>query len=609
VRFAAVLLGLVLLLAVPLPAYADPSPASSNAVVEQVLDVNGPPEPGSAKPVHLDARVFRPGDDKPAPAILLAHGFGGSWHDMEPMARQLAEAGFLVVVWTSRGLGDSGGMMHLADRRYEARDVSAIIDLLPGLPVIMNNGDPVVAVAGVSYGGAIALQAAAIDPRIDAVVPIATWADLAAAFFPNALGTDDVPTSPVGMPVGGLADTSQLGPLQVLWLTRFFATVNPSGGFTCGRIADTWCSSFIVAALNGAPSAAMLTAMQFSSPVEVLDRITVPVLVVPGDNDTLFGLDQSALMIHGLTASPSVSVRWFSGGHDTAGFTNLTDTDINALIGWLRQTLAGAAPAASFTYPVPRKDGQTAWFSVAGYPGIGTTASVQWTTLEPDDAQPVTITSPDSGEPASLTDVVDPAAAPSLTWQAAAPAGQSATFDFTVPRDVVAVGAPRLSLQLARRGGSGPTSLYVTLWRLDADGNPTLPHRLVAPVHVAADASQVVVRLPASVYRMDAGSTWRVLVTATNSSFSNPMDSRTYELTPLGLAVPTVPGAVAQDRTGQTPPVARSEVQAWAALAALGVVAVLAVAAAAVRDVRARRRGRGHATERASSTPTPPARP
>jgi len=49
-------------------------------------------------------------------------------------------------------------------------------------------GDPRAGIAGASYGGGIALLAAAYDHRIDAIVPQITWNNLATALFPDAAG-------------------------------------------------------------------------------------------------------------------------------------------------------------------------------------------------------------------------------------------------------------------------------------------------------------------------------------------------------------------------------------------------------------------------------------
>src|SRR4051812_33924089 len=48
-----------------------------SAVRTQELSIPGVPEPGVGD-VRLDATLYLPGRTAPAPAVLLAHGFGGS---------------------------------------------------------------------------------------------------------------------------------------------------------------------------------------------------------------------------------------------------------------------------------------------------------------------------------------------------------------------------------------------------------------------------------------------------------------------------------------------------------------------------------------------------
>lgn len=47
---------------------------------------------------------------------------------------------------------------------------------------------------GGSYGGAVQLAASSIDPRIDAIVPVITWNDLAYSLGPNNDATNFVHT-------------------------------------------------------------------------------------------------------------------------------------------------------------------------------------------------------------------------------------------------------------------------------------------------------------------------------------------------------------------------------------------------------------------------------
>ncbi|HKX15198.1 MAG TPA: hypothetical protein VJN19_08400, partial [Propionibacteriaceae bacterium] len=83
---AALLLIVALLCGVPIPAYAQ------EQVIETELMVPGTPE-ADGKPVQLDATILATDPATPRPAIVLAHGFGGTKNDSKPTARTLALAG------------------------------------------------------------------------------------------------------------------------------------------------------------------------------------------------------------------------------------------------------------------------------------------------------------------------------------------------------------------------------------------------------------------------------------------------------------------------------------------------------------------------------------
>jgi ABC-2 type transport system ATP-binding protein len=118
------------------------------------------------------------------PAILLAHGFGGTKRSVADDAADFAARGYAVLAWTARGFGRSGGEIHLDSPDYEVRDAQRLIDWLAARPDIARDGagDPKVAAVGGSYGGALALMLAGQDQRVDAIVPMITWNDLASAF-------------------------------------------------------------------------------------------------------------------------------------------------------------------------------------------------------------------------------------------------------------------------------------------------------------------------------------------------------------------------------------------------------------------------------------------
>jgi ABC-2 type transport system ATP-binding protein len=127
---------------------------------------------------------------KRAPTILQTHGWGQSRDKTGDSAsaigtgnvgtRPLRRAGFNVLTWDSRGFGESGGTVEVDYRRFEGRDVKVLLNWLARQPEakLDRRGDPRVGMHGVSYAGGIELVAAAIDKRIDAIVPTIAWNSL-----------------------------------------------------------------------------------------------------------------------------------------------------------------------------------------------------------------------------------------------------------------------------------------------------------------------------------------------------------------------------------------------------------------------------------------------
>lgn len=134
-----------------------------------------------------------------APLVVHTYGWGGwrvtgpnGFYGTQMMSGRAAltawRAGYWVVSYDQRGWGGSEGNIEMMDPRYEVQDALAVIDWsashLPRLQMDDPN-DPRVGMLGESYGGAVQLLASAEDPRIDALVPIATWYDLADALAPQ----------------------------------------------------------------------------------------------------------------------------------------------------------------------------------------------------------------------------------------------------------------------------------------------------------------------------------------------------------------------------------------------------------------------------------------
>jgi len=112
--------------------------------------------------------IPRPG----APAVILLHGYPAEKADLLPIAAALAPR-FTVLLLDQRYFGASGGRATTLGWR-ERHDLVRAIDCLAA------RGFHQVGVFGLSLGGAVALLAAAEDPRIRAVAAYAPFADLRA---------------------------------------------------------------------------------------------------------------------------------------------------------------------------------------------------------------------------------------------------------------------------------------------------------------------------------------------------------------------------------------------------------------------------------------------
>jgi pimeloyl-ACP methyl ester carboxylesterase len=110
-----------------------------------------------------------------APAIVLLHGYPADKADLLPIAAALAPR-FTVLLLDQRYFGRSGGWATTLGFR-ERGDLRRAIDLLAA------RGFTEVGVFGFSLGGAVALLAAADEPRIRAIAAYAPFADLRALAY------------------------------------------------------------------------------------------------------------------------------------------------------------------------------------------------------------------------------------------------------------------------------------------------------------------------------------------------------------------------------------------------------------------------------------------
>jgi uncharacterized protein len=118
--------------------------------------------------------------------ILVLHGVSDNRTGNLGHAEFLLRNGYNVVMMDSRAHGESGGAM-VTYGWLERHDVVAVVDALMSTESVRHLG-----ALGVSMGAANALQSAAIDPRIEAVVAEDPFADLREVSYDYA-GLDVAP--------------------------------------------------------------------------------------------------------------------------------------------------------------------------------------------------------------------------------------------------------------------------------------------------------------------------------------------------------------------------------------------------------------------------------
>jgi alpha-beta hydrolase superfamily lysophospholipase len=103
--------------------------------------------------------------------VVYLHGLSDNRGSSVWLAQHLTERGFDVVAYDSRAHGESGGDA-CTYGFHEKRDLRHVLDGIAAGPVVL---------LGFSMGAAVALQAAAGEARVAAVVAIATISDLRTA--------------------------------------------------------------------------------------------------------------------------------------------------------------------------------------------------------------------------------------------------------------------------------------------------------------------------------------------------------------------------------------------------------------------------------------------
>ncbi|MEZ5186526.1 MAG: CocE/NonD family hydrolase [Candidatus Nanopelagicales bacterium] len=232
-----------------------------------------------------------------APTVLQGPGFGGKAQSNPdatsggsiPGVGDLRRAGYNVLTWNPRGISPSGGKAQLNNPDYEGRDVSALISWVSERSEAQLDaaGDPRVGMTGGSYGGGIQFSTAAIDHRIDAIVPVIAWHSLETSLYK--------------------AETIKSAWVNALLVgaTRPGNTFSPS--ILKGRVQARKGTTFSPEVVDFAKAA---------GPARVLSQVSAPTLILQGTVDNLFPPSEAIENYKVLkTNGVPVKMVWFCGGH------------------------------------------------------------------------------------------------------------------------------------------------------------------------------------------------------------------------------------------------------------------------------------------------------
>jgi pimeloyl-ACP methyl ester carboxylesterase len=565
-RFAAALLGSGLVIAgAALPASA----ADAYTVTTLHFAVKTGP---SDKLCDIVGDLYLPASASPTsrvPAILTTNGFGGSKDDQKGSGINFASNGYAVLSYSGLGFGGSDCKITLDDPDWDGKAASQLVSYLGGkdgiaftddahtnpapvLDVVVKDTedhlghastfDPRVGMIGGSYGGQIQFAAAGVDPRIDTIVPIITWNDLSYALGPN----NTAQTSGV--------TTSTPGATKLTW-GLFFSVLGVANGLEnagtdqtrllpCPNFADFVCPALVFAGTTGYFDDTSQASLRHASVATYMNKIKIPTLLMQGQSDTLFNLNEAAATYAALKSQGTpVKMIWQSWGHSNGtpapGELNLAATDPSGyyqngrVVDWFEHYLkdssvdtgpafsyfrdwisysGNAAPAyaSSNSFPV----GTAKKFYLSGNTALSTSALGLVKKGQ-------TFTTPPAGPPTSISSLDALGSVVKLPVPEADLPGTYARF--TSPKltsDLDVVGSPTLNLKVIApvaqasqaTGPAGQLVLFVRVQDVAPDGTATDIRTLTAPVRVPNVKVAFKTTLPAFVHRFAAGHKVRLVV-------------------------------------------------------------------------------------------------
>jgi putative CocE/NonD family hydrolase len=464
-----------------------------------------------------------------------------------------------VISYSGLGFGNTDCKITLDDPDWDGKAGKGMVDVLAGtrpyfvdgsttpayLRSIATNkpGDPRVGMIGGSYGGQIQYAVAEQDPRVDTIVPIITWNDLTYSLAPGNVAKRE-------------------------WIDLFFGDGIVSGVQTanqdpetlriCPNFVDQACIGALALNTQGYPDDATVALAKHASVASYVKRIKIPTLLVQGQKDTLFNLNEAVATYRSLQAQGTpVKMIWQSWGHSDSdpvpGELDFSAPSLrssylgNRFLDWMNHYVKGVSSASTgsqFEYyrDWVKYDTSAARAGTAVSAAFARSSTVSW---DPNHTLYFSggheLKASKTGATASSASYANASAAPTSYTETSGVEGSTVnnpptdapgTFvSFTsdplaAPADVV--GSPKVTLRLStptagdtQMGGpSGQLVLFAKIFDIAPDGSRVLKNRLIAPMRVPDTNKLVSVRLPGIVHRFQTGHRIQIAIAASDAAYA-----------------------------------------------------------------------------------------
>jgi len=549
--------------------------APTSAYTTQLLHFAVHIGPGGTESCDVLGELITPsgaGPTNPVPAILTTNGFGGSYKDQVGIGEAFAKYGYATLTYSGLGFGGSGCKITLDDPLYDGEAASQLVSFLGGengigfvnashtqavqVNDVIHDGtdhlghhdqyDPRVGMIGGSYGGEIQFAAASVDPRIDTIIPLITWNNLAYSLAPNDASAT---TSVVDYTAGVVKST---------WALLFSADGvldgvegaqgDPSRLLPCPNFATFVCPALAVSGALGYPDPAEMASLEHASVSSYMSSIRIPTLLMQGENDTLFNLNEAIATYQALRDQGTpVDMIWQSWGHsslttapgeiDLGNPDPLSQYETLRVYLWLGHYLKGMSWPTGPSFAYFRDwihytgNASPAYGTASSFP-VGTQQSFYLSGNGQLIASPGTPTggtqallTPGAGLPTSLStpDAVGGALGPLAPLFGTNVTGTDASWTSAPLRSALdVVGEPTLTVSVTAPtaavsqvgGTSGQLVLFAKIFDVSPNGTAQLIHGLVAPVRIVDVNKPVQITLPGIVHQFAAHDRIEIMLAA-----------------------------------------------------------------------------------------------